>query len=96
MTVSHVYVANALFANGETNSYLFLEQDYEIVQPPKNSGVTFNHSASNIAQFVEKDSSWQFLRLGYNPVWRAETNSAYCKAACLCQTVYDGICTITQ
>jgi len=91
VTMAHVHVANTLFADNKTSSYLFLEEDYEVVS----SGRSLNESASNIARFVEKDRSWNFLRLGYNPTWQAEPQDSICKDACLCQTVHDGICSIT-
>jgi len=95
VTMSHVHVAQTLFANNDTSSYLFLEEDYEVVQP-KTRSLSLKDSASNVARFVEKNTSWQFLRLGYNPVWQAkQKNAVRCKAACLCQTVHNGICSIT-
>jgi len=99
VTMSHVHVANTLFTNftdDETSSYLFLEEDYEVVQPKEDSGMSLNNSASNIARFVENDESWQFLRLGYNPAnWQTRTEALRCKSSCVCQTVFDGICSIT-
>ena len=99
VTMSHVHVANTLFTNftdDETSSYLFLEEDYEVVQPKEDSGMSLNNSASNIARFVENDESWQFLRLGYNPAnWQTRTEALRCKSSCMCQTVFDGICSIT-
>jgi len=99
VTMSHVHVANTLFADNETSSYLFLEEDYELVQPKAHSMMSLNSTASNIAQFVEKDESWQFLRLGYYPeAWQtgqAGTKAVQCKAACMCRTVHKGICSIT-
>ena len=95
VTMSHVHVAQTLFAKNDTSSYLFLEEDYEVVQPKTRSRMFLNKSASNIARFVEKNTSWQFLRLGYNPVWQAKPKAARCKAACLCQSVHKGICSIT-
>jgi hypothetical protein len=95
VTMSHVHVAQTLFAKNDTSSYLFLEEDYEVVQPKTRSRMFLNESASNIARFVEKNTSWQFLRLGYNPVWQAKPKAARCKAACLCQSVHKGICSIT-
>lgn len=99
VTMSHIHVANTLFKSNETNSFLFLEEDYEVVQPvqPKNHlklSISRSDSASNIARFVERDISWQFLRLGYNPRWRAEAITLRCKPACICQTIYAGICAI--
>jgi len=93
VTMSHVYIANTLFNNG-TGSYLFLEEDFEVVQPGEHSEISLSASASNIARFVDKDEPWHFLRLGYNPTWRAQKGFR-CKAACLCQTVCDGICSIS-
>ena len=97
VTMSHIHVANTLFTDNQTSSYLFLEEDYEVLQPNNSSGVSLNDPASNIARFTEKDESWQFLRLGYNPaIWQTlGTKAVRCKAACLCQTVCDGICSIT-
>jgi len=96
VTMSHVHVANSLFSNNETNSYLFLEEDCEVVQSLQKSEISINTTASNIAQFVEKDDSWQFLRLGYNPAWQqTEKKAVRCRAECLCRNMYDGICFIT-
>jgi hypothetical protein len=96
--MSHIHVANTLFKNNGTNSFLFLEEDFEVVQPaqPKhlNLSISLNDSALNIARFVDKDITWQFLRLGYNPRWRAKSQASRCKPACICRITYPGICFI--
>ena len=93
--MSHVHVANQLFADSKVNTFLLLEDDYELV-PPSHGGVPFQHAAApNIARFLStKNKSWGFLRLGYNPRWPEHQNDTSCRAACTCEVVSKGICSI--
>ena len=48
-------------------------------------------SSLSVAALLSGNTTWAFLRLGYNPRW--EGSMGECQTACICRAVYDGICT---
>lgn len=92
VTMSHVHVANQLFANESVNTFLMLEEDYELIEPPLRRYGVEGESASNIGQFVTSGIQWNFLKLGYNPKIFAGNDYKHCQAACKCKAVSNGVC----
>jgi hypothetical protein len=83
-----------MFANETVSSFLMLEEDYELIEPPLSRDGVKGGAASNIAIFMTSGIPWNFLKLGYNPRIYAKGNHEQCRAACLCRTVSDGVCSI--